>query len=44
MVTLVIESRGGFASRIDYSRDPVTVLADEDRRWLHDVLKQQKLR
>ena len=36
--------QGGFAGRIDYGRDPVTTLADEDRRWLNDVLKQQKLR
>ena len=36
--------QGGFAAKIDYSRDPATVLTDEDRRWLHEVLKQQKLR
>ena len=36
--------QGGFAAKIDYKRDPVTPLTDEDRRWLDDVLKQQKLR
>ena len=36
--------QGGFANKIDYSRDPITALTDEDRRWLNDVLKQQKLR
>jgi hypothetical protein len=36
--------QGGFASKIDYSRDPVTTLSDDDRRWLNEVLKQQKLR
>ncbi|HBI44318.1 MAG TPA: hypothetical protein DDY78_15925 [Planctomycetales bacterium] len=36
--------QGGFAAKIDYKRDPATPLADEDRRWLDDVLKQQKLR
>jgi hypothetical protein len=36
--------QGGFASKIDYARDPATPLNDEDRRWLHDVLRQQKLR
>jgi hypothetical protein len=36
--------QGDFGARIDYTRDPSTVLSDEDRRWLHDVLKQQKLR
>lgn len=36
--------QGGFAERIDYARDPATALSDDDRRWLHDVLKQQKLR
>jgi Protein of unknown function (DUF4058) len=36
--------QGGFASKIDYQRDPPTPLEDEDRKWLHDLLKQQKLR
>jgi hypothetical protein len=34
----------GLASKIDYKRDPATVLIDEDRKWLNDLLKQQKLR
>jgi hypothetical protein len=36
--------QGGFAAKIDYSKDPNLPLIDEDRRWLQDVLKQQKLR
>ena len=36
--------QGGFAAKIDYKRDPSTPLPDDDRRWLNDVLKQQKLR
>jgi hypothetical protein len=36
--------QGGFCARIDYGRDPVTALADDDRKWLNDWLKQQKLR
>ena len=36
--------QGGFAAKIDYGRDPATKLDDEDRRWLQDHLKQQKLR
>ncbi len=36
--------QGGFASRIDYKRDPFTALENEDRRWLDDILVQQKLR
>jgi len=36
--------QGGFAARIDYQRDPTTKLVDEDRRWLADLLKEQKLR
>jgi hypothetical protein len=36
--------QGGFAAKIDYKRDPATPLKDEDRLWLDDVLKQQKLR
>ena len=36
--------QGGFAAKIDYKRDPATPLPDDDRRWLNDVLKQQKLR
>src|SRR5439155_25478091 len=36
--------QGGFASRIDYKRDPMTKLIDEDRRWLADLLKEAKMR
>jgi hypothetical protein len=36
--------QGGFASRIDYRRDPPTRIDDDDRKWLDELLKQQKLR
>jgi hypothetical protein len=36
--------QGGFASKIDYRKDPSTPLIDEDRKWLHEILKQAKLR
>jgi hypothetical protein len=36
--------QGNFAARIDYQNDPATALSDEDRRWLHDLLKKEKLR
>jgi hypothetical protein len=36
--------QGGFAAKIDYGRDPATPLEDGDRKWLADLLKQQKLR
>jgi hypothetical protein len=36
--------QGSFAHKIDYSKDPATPLKDEDRRWLNELLKQQKLR
>jgi hypothetical protein len=36
--------QGGFAGKIDYSRDPETTLNAEDKQWLDEVLKQQKLR
>jgi hypothetical protein len=36
--------QGGFAAKIDYGKEPSPPLSDEDRKWLHDVLKQQKLR
>lgn len=36
--------QGNFAGHIDYQRDPAVALTDEDRKWLHDHLKQQKLR
>src|SRR5262249_20697887 len=36
--------QGGFAAKIDYHRDPPTVVDDNDRTWLDELLKQQKLR
>ncbi len=36
--------QGGFAAQIDYTRDPVVPLVAEDRRWLDEVLRDQKLR
>ncbi len=36
--------QGGFAAKIDYARDPATTLNTEDKQWLDEVLKQQKLR
>ncbi len=36
--------QGGFAARIDYSKDPPTTLTAEDRQWLQEMLHQQKLR
>ncbi len=36
--------QGGFASRIDYAKDPPTTLTAEDKQWLQEMLKQQKLR
>jgi hypothetical protein len=36
--------QGGFAGKIDYARDPSTPLSAEDRQWLAEILKQQKLR
>jgi hypothetical protein len=36
--------QGAFGGKIDYDRDPVTTLADDDRKWLRDWLKQQKVR
>ena len=36
--------QGGFAALIDYQRDPATTLADDDKKWLGDLLKQKKLR
>ncbi len=36
--------QGGFLAQLDYKRDPATKLTDIDRRWLHDLLQQQKLR
>ena len=36
--------QGGFASQIDYLRDPPVRLADEDRQWVHELLKKNTLR
>jgi hypothetical protein len=36
--------QGGFAAKIDYARDPAVPLKDDDRKWLGDWLKQQKIR
>jgi hypothetical protein len=36
--------QGGFAAQIDYQRDPPVPLEDEDRRWLHKLLREKKLR
>jgi hypothetical protein len=36
--------QGGFAAKIDYQRDPAMALNDEDRRWLQEILRQNKLR
>src|SRR5262249_23753712 len=36
--------QGDFAAKIDYKRDPAVAVSDEDRKWLNELLKQQKLR
>jgi hypothetical protein len=36
--------QGNFGSQIDYKRDPSFALADDDARWLSEVLRLQKLR
>jgi len=36
--------QGDFVKGIDYSVDPATKLSDENRRWLQEYLKGQKLR
>jgi hypothetical protein len=36
--------QGGFAGKIDYRRDPTLVLSAEDKQWLNETLRQQKLR
>ena len=36
--------QGNFSAQICYQQDPPVPLADEDRKWLNDLLKQQKLR
>jgi hypothetical protein len=35
---------GGFSEQIDYARDPSVPLGDDDRQWVNELLKQQKLR
>jgi hypothetical protein len=36
--------QGGFATKIDYRRDPPVAMEADDRQWLHELLRQQKLR
>jgi Holliday junction resolvase-like predicted endonuclease len=36
--------QGDFAKHIDYTRDPATRLSDENRKWLDERLKEEKLR
>lgn len=36
--------QGDFAKQIDYTRDPVTRLSDDNRKWLGERLKEEKLR
>jgi hypothetical protein len=36
--------QGGFAGKIDYPRDPSAPLNAEDRQWLQELLRSQKLR
>jgi hypothetical protein len=36
--------QGGFAAQLDYQRDPPVRLGDEDRKWVHDLLRKEKLR
>lgn len=36
--------QGGFASLIDYKREPQVKLTEEDRAWVAELLKQQKAR
>ena len=36
--------QGGFAGRIDYHREPPTLIEDDNREWLDKLLKEQKLR
>jgi len=36
--------QGNFSGQIDYSREPNFKMADEDSRWLGEVLRLQKLR
>jgi len=36
--------QGGFIKSIDFTRDPATHLTDENRNWLNERLKDEKLR
>jgi len=36
--------QGTFSGQVDYTRDPSVPLSDEDRKWLQEMLKQEKLR
>jgi len=36
--------QGGFAAKIDYQRDATVPMSDEDRQWVNEFLKQQKVR
>jgi hypothetical protein len=36
--------QAGFAAKIDYQRDPLTTISEENRTWLAQHLQQQKLR
>jgi hypothetical protein len=36
--------QGGYAGQINYKAEPAAPLDDADRRWLHDLLQQAKLR
>src|SRR5438874_9617377 len=36
--------QGSFADQIDYQADPLSVSDPDDRRWLADYLREQKLR
>jgi hypothetical protein len=35
---------GGFAGQIDYTNAPAAVMDDTDKRWVHDLLVQLKMR
>lgn len=36
--------QGGFFKNIDFTRDPATTLSDENRKWLNERLREEKLR
>jgi hypothetical protein len=36
--------QGNFNAQVDYAKDPSVPLSDDDRKWLQDLLKQEKLR